>query len=63
MPEADRTNEYIKVAYYYYKLGMTQDDIAKKMSMSRQRVNRILKKCLETGIVKISIQQCESHDV
>lgn len=63
MPEADRTSEYIKVAYYYYKLGMTQDDIAKKMSMSRQRVNRMLKKCLETGIVKISIQQCENHDV
>lgn len=51
-----KTNEFVKVAYYYYKTGMTQNEIAKKMSMSRQRVNRILKKCLETGIVKIVIQ-------
>ena len=63
MSELDRKNEYIKVAYYYYKAGMTQDDIAKKMSMSRQRVNRILKKCIETGIVKIVIQEYEHQNV
>lgn len=56
-------NEYIKVAYYYYKSGMTQQQIAKKMSTSRQRVNRILKKCLETGIVKIVIQEIEDQNV
>ena len=55
--------EFIKVAYYYYKTGMTQFEIANKMSMSRQRVNRILKKCLETGIVKISIQEYENQNV
>lgn len=49
-------NEYTKIAYYYYKSGMTQDEIAKKMSISRQKVNRVLKKCLEEGIVKISIE-------
>jgi DNA-binding transcriptional regulator LsrR (DeoR family) len=55
--ETIRNNEYVKVAYYYYKVGMTQDEIAKKMTMSRQRVNRIIKKCLETGIVTISIRE------
>ncbi len=55
-------SEYTKIAYYYYKSGMTQDEIAKKMSISRQKVNRVLKKCLEEGIVKISIEghACQS---
>jgi DNA-binding transcriptional regulator LsrR (DeoR family) len=63
MQNVNTRNEYTKVAYYYYKIGMTQDDIAKKMSMSRQRVNRILKKCIETGIVKIVIQEYEHQNV
>jgi deoxyribonucleoside regulator len=63
MDDIDRKNEYIKIAYYYYKMDMTQDDIAKKMFMSRQRVNRILKKCLETGIVKVVIQEYEQQNV
>lgn len=63
MTDTNKKNEYIKVAYYYYKTGLTQDEIAKKMSMSRQRVNRILKKCLETGIVKIIIQEYEQQHV
>lgn len=48
--------EYTKIATYYYQLGMTQDQIAKKMSISRQRVNRIIKKCVDLGIVKIEIK-------
>lgn len=55
MSESFNRSEFVKVAHYYYKSGMTQNEIAKKMSMSRQRVNRILKKCLELGIVKIVI--------
>lgn len=47
----------IKIAYYYYKLGMTQDDIAKKLSMSRQRVNRLYRKLIDEGIVKITINE------
>jgi len=34
---------------------MTQDEIAQKLNMSRPRVNRILNKCRELGIVKITI--------
>lgn len=58
-----KNNEFVKVANYYYKAGMTQNEIAKKMSMSRQRVNRILKKCLEMGIVKIVIQEFDDQNV
>lgn len=49
-------NECRRVSYYYYVAGLTQNTIAKKMGMSRQRVNRILSASLENGIVKISIE-------
>lgn len=63
MAETIQENEYVKIAYYYYKIGMTQDEIAKKMAMSRQRVNRIIKRCLETGIVTITIRENENTNV
>lgn len=47
--------EMVRASYYYYKLGMTQEDIAKKMNTSRQRINRIIKSALDQGIVKIDI--------
>lgn len=52
-------NEYRRVAYYYYKVGLTQDEIAKRLKMSRQRVNRIVNACVKMGIVKISIEGLE----
>ena len=44
-----------KIAYYYYKLELTQNEIAVKLGMSRQRVNRLLKKCRVDGVVEIRI--------
>ena len=52
-------NEYRRVAYYYYMLELTQDEIAKRLKMSRQRVNRIVSACVKLGIVKISIEGLE----
>lgn len=46
----------IKVAYYYYQKEMTQQQIAEKLSMSRQRVNRLLKKSRVQGVVEIRIK-------
>lgn len=54
--------ELIKVAYYYYKKELTQNQIAKKMGMSRQRANRLLKKAREEGIVKVQIAGIEKYD-
>ncbi len=53
------TNEYIRIAFYYYKSGMTQNEIAKKMGISRQKVNRVLGECLQLGIVTINISGCD----
>lgn len=54
--------ELIKIAYYYYKKGLTQAQIAKKMVMSRQRVNRLLKKALDENIVQIKIVDLDKHN-
>lgn len=55
--------EYSRVAYYYYKINLTQAEIAKKMHMSRQRVNRILKEAVELGIVNISIEGLDESSI
>lgn len=60
---ADTRDEYSKIAFYYYKMGLTQDEIAKKMSTSRPRINRILKKCYDMGIVRIDIESIEKQNV
>ncbi len=52
---------YTRVAFYYYRRGLTQEEIAKQLQMSRQRVNRILSECLELGIVEIRIISDDSN--
>lgn len=56
-------SEYRRVAYYYYMTGLTQEEIAKKMQMSRQRVNRIVSACVELGIVQIIIPGLEADNL
>lgn len=49
------TKLMVKVSTLYYKDGLTQDDIAKKIKISKYQVNRILKKAVSSGIVRIMI--------
>lgn len=51
----DEKKLLIKIAHYYYMQGMTQEQIANKVSMSRQKVNRIIGSLFEKGIVTIKI--------
>ncbi len=55
--------DHIRVANYYYNHGLTQEQIAVSMDRSRQRINRVLRKCLEDGIVKISIEGVEETNI
>lgn len=55
--------DMVRIAYYYYKLGMTQSQIGNKMQMSRQRVNRLLKKALEENIVQINIVDFDKYNL
>ncbi len=45
----------IKVSYLYYKHGLKQESIARKLKISKYKVTRILKKALNSGIVQINI--------
>jgi DNA-binding transcriptional regulator LsrR (DeoR family) len=56
----EQLREYTKAAYYYYKGGFSQERIAEKMGMSRQRVNRILSECVNLGIVRITLPPLEN---
>lgn len=60
----DNRKLYIKIARYYYILGMTQDEIAKRLSLTRQKVNQIISSLVEKGVVSIvingEIERCMS---
>lgn len=52
-------NFYIKIAHWYYTLGMTQDEIGKNLSMTRQKVNRIINNLPAMGIVSTQVNGFE----
>lgn len=53
----------IKIAYWYYKEDMTQEQIAHKLHISRQRVNKIVNSLIKDGIVSITINGIENEDI
>ena len=56
-------NLNIKIAYWYYELGMTQDEIAKRLSFTRQKVNQIINSLVDQGIVTINIHGYERDNI
>lgn len=54
-----KKNTYLKIAYWYYTLGLTQDEIARRLSLSRQKVNQIISSLVDLGIVTISVNGYE----
>ncbi len=53
----------VKIAYWYYHLGMTQEEIAHKVHYSRQRVNRIINHLVDDGVVDITINGLENEHI
>lgn len=45
----------VKVSYLYYKRGLKQESVARKLKISKYKVTRILKMALSSGIVQINI--------
>jgi lsr operon transcriptional repressor len=45
----------LRVAWHYYKDELTQDEIARRLSMSRASVGRLLDRARKVGLVSISI--------
>ncbi len=56
-------NLYIKIAYWYHTLGLTQDEIAKKLSYTRQKVNQIINSLPDLGIVTLNIHGYERDNI
>ena len=56
----DRHDLKIMVAKMYYIEGLSQDQIAKRIHLSRPSVSRMLKACVEEGIVQIKIDDVSS---
>jgi len=54
---------YVKIAYWYYTLGFTQDEIAKRLSLTRQKVNQIINSLMDLRIVSINIHGYEKENV
>ena len=45
----------LRVAWFYYKDELTQDEIAKRLSVSRASVGRMLDRARKVGLVSISL--------
>ena len=45
----------VRIAWCYYQLGLTQQEIASRLGITRVRVNRLLAEARRRGIVKITI--------
>jgi len=50
-----------RIAHMYYEDELTQNDIAKKLGISRPKVSRLLKRARELGIVQITIRSEHSY--
>jgi deoxyribonucleoside regulator len=59
MPQEKRL--LVKIAHYYYEDNLTQEQIAQKMSMSRQKVNRLFNTLIDEGIITIRINDFYYH--
>ncbi len=59
--EADKKNKVVEAAKLYYLLDYTQNEIAKKLGVSRPTVSRMLQTAKKEGIVQIKISDTEEN--
>ncbi len=55
-------NIYTKIAYWYYTLELTQDEIAKRLGLTRQKVNQIINTLKAQDIVHITVRGFEEEN-
>lgn len=56
-------NLYTKIAYWYYVLGLTQDEIAKRLNFTRQKVNQMINALKEQDIVHVTVRGFEQDNI
>ena len=52
-----------KIAFWYYSAGLTQEEIARRLKLTRQKVNAIIGSLKDEGVVTVSIRGCEQNYV
>jgi DNA-binding transcriptional regulator LsrR (DeoR family) len=55
-PDASEAHVQARVAWYYYVGGMTQQEIADRLGLTRLRVNRIVGQVRADGLVRIDVR-------
>jgi DNA-binding transcriptional regulator LsrR (DeoR family) len=63
MTELESRELYIEIAHLYYSMNKTQDEIAKKLGLTRQKVNKIIGELRELGVVTIKVNGFENTSV
>ena len=51
----EETRLLVKVSKFYYEEGLSQDEIIKRLNLSRSKVSRLLQQARDEGIVQISV--------
>ena len=62
MNNEERKNIAITVAKMYYISGASQEQIAEATGMSRSNISRILRKCIQDGVVEIVVHDTISEN-
>jgi DNA-binding transcriptional regulator LsrR (DeoR family) len=52
----DRERLLVKISRFYYEQELTQSEISKRLRISRQKVQRLLKQAKDQGIVQVTIR-------
>jgi len=58
-----KRNLYTKIAYWYYVLELTQDEIAKRLNFTRQKVNQMINSLKDMDIVQVTIRGFEQDNI
>ncbi len=54
-PLGESSQLWARICWYYFKEGQTQEAIAKRLGLTRLRVNRMLNEARASGLVQVSI--------
>ena len=56
-PEATRLDDAARAGWLYYVAGNTQDEIARKLGVSRQSAQRLVAMAVSEKLVKVRLDQ------
>lgn len=55
-PEPSQTDDAARAGWLYYVGGMTQDQIARELGVSRQRAQRLVSRAMADGLIRVRLE-------